>query len=428
MLEAVLIGAGQRGADVYGQFGLDHPDRLRFTAVAEPDAVRRQQFGEAHGIPEARQFESWQALVAQQPLAQAAVICTPDRVHAEPAVAAMQAGYHILLEKPMATTLEDCRRLVAISDETNRQLHICHVLRYTRHFAQMREILQSGRLGEITNVDHRENVAYFHMAHSFVRGNWGKAADSSPMILAKCSHDLDILVWLLDQRCDQLSSTGRLSHFRPDNAPEGAPRRCTDGCPAEDSCPYEARSIYLRLEPLRRHADDPARFDDYRGWPVSVLSPDPTPANLEAALQEGPYGRCVYHAGSDVVDHQVVSMQFEGGQSVTLTMHGHSHKEGRTTRIQGSRAELTAFIGTGGAWIELAEHRSGQVERFDTGPDNTSGHGGGDAALISAFISSLQTGAGGATLARAALESHLMAFAAEEARLAGRVVRMDEWR
>lgn len=247
------------------------------------------------------------------------------------------------------------------------------------------------------------------------------------MILAKCFHDLDILVWLLDQRCEHLGSVGRLSHFRPEHAPDGAPLRCTDGCPVEDTCPYEARSIYIDLEPVRRHAADPTVYDDYRGWPRSVIAADPTPENLELALRNGPYGRCVYHAGSDVVDHQVVSMQFEGGQTVTLTMHGHSHKEGRTIRIQGAQAELQAFIGSGGSWIEVAEHRSGQVKRYDTRPTNDSGHGG-DAALMTGFLNSVRSGAHGATLAREALESHLMAFAAEQARLECQVVQMAEFR
>ena len=233
LTDAILIGAGQRGADVYGRFALENPTQIRFRAVSDPDPIRRQHFADDHDLSDDQQFASWESLLDQPQMGQVAVICTPDRLHAKPAMAAMRAGYHILLEKPMATTLDDCKQLVAASEVTGRQLHICHVLRYTSHFKKMREIIRSGALGEITNVDHRENVAFYHMAHSFVRGNWGQTAESSPMILAKCCHDLDILVWLLDQRCEHLGSVGRLSHFRPEHAPEGAPLRCSDGCPSK---------------------------------------------------------------------------------------------------------------------------------------------------------------------------------------------------
>jgi len=428
-VSAVLIGAGQRGSDVYGRYALNHPDQLRFVAVAEPDAPRRARFGEQHDLDAAQEFASWQELLAGPQRAQVAFVCTQDQQHTEPALAAMRAGYDVLLEKPMATTADECMALVRTSEALGRQLHISHVMRYTRHFSLLREIMQSGRLGEIVTIEHRENVAFYHMAHSFVRGNWRNKALSSPMILAKCCHDLDLLVWLLDGHCETLSSVGGLMHYRPENAPQGAPHRCTDGCPAAESCPFYALFIYLEMEPIRRTVADPAVFvpAEYCGWPISVLALDPTPENVLRALQTGPYGRCVYHCDNDVVDHQVVSMRFSGGQSVTLTMHGHSHVEGRSTRIEGSLAELHSFSGSGRNWIEIHDHRSGRVERIDTTPPAGSGHGGGDEGLAAAFVESIRSGGktGARTTARQALESHLMAFAAEEARLSQKTIVMD---
>ncbi|NUM47084.1 MAG: Gfo/Idh/MocA family oxidoreductase [Anaerolineales bacterium] len=452
---ALLIGAGQRGADIYGRYARTHPDQIRFVAVAEPDPARRARFATQHHIPPEHQFETWEPLLALPQLADAAFVCTQDEQHTAPALAAMRAGYHVLLEKPMATTAEECIQLVQTSEETGRQLHISHVLRYTPHFVKLREIIQSGALGQVINVDHRENVAWWHMAHSYVRGNWRNRAQSSPMILAKCCHDLDILPWLLDAECESLSSVGGLLHYRAENAPEGAPARCLDGCPVADTCPYYAPFIYIDLLPLwraiaetgsgipklaaqtqtrapemvrflSRFAPDLRLISDYRGWPISVVAHDPTPENLRAALQTGPYGRCVYHCDNDVVDHQVVAMQFSGGQSVTLTMHGHSHFEGRTTRIQGSRAEVQSFFGTGGSWIEVREHRSGKRTRYDTSANLKEGHGGGDQGLMAGFVNSLREGGESArTTARQALKSHLMAFAAEAARVEGKVVRIE---
>jgi len=463
-IQAIMIGAGQRGGEVYGEYAVRHPEQIRFIAVAEPDVERRQRFAARHKIHAENQFDSWEPLLERPRSGQAAFVCTQDQQHVAPTLAALRAGYDVLLEKPMATTARDCRQLVAVAEETGRQLHICHVLRFTPHFTQMREIIRSGELGEIINISHRENVSWWHMAHSFVRGNWRREEDSAPMILAKCCHDLDILIWMMGQNCTRLSSVGNLKHYRPENAPEGAPQRCLDGCLAAETCPYYAPFIYVDLLPLwRNYADTSKGFprlvtraqqrapglvkamagvapslrqiSEYRGWPISVLAQDPTPENLMAALREGPYGRCVYHCDNDVVDHQVVNMQFEGGASATLTMHGHSHIEGRSTRIQGSRAELQAIFGYGGAWIEVNQHRSDHSIRYDTSAEETSGHGGGDERLMAEFLNSIQIdgvhfleSASHLSTARQSLESHLMAFAAEEARLDAKVVHLAEYR
>jgi len=458
-IEAILIGAGQRGLDAYAPYALQHPEQIQFVAVAEPNPERRERFAAQHKIPKKQQFESWEPLLSLPKLGQAALVCTQDQQHTAPTLAALQAGYDVLLEKPMATTLEECQQLVQTAKAAGRQLHICHVLRYTSHFSKLREVIQSGVLGQIINVHHRENVSWWHMAHSFVRGNWRNQAKSSPMILAKCCHDLDILIWMLDDRCQTLSSVGSLLHFRPENAPDGAPKRCLDGCPAADSCPYYAPFIYVEHIPLWRNVSASAKglegwvtrtqqrspqfiqmlskaipvlkeVSDYRGWPSSVLTNNPTTENVIAALKEGPYGCCVYHCDNDVVDHQVVNMQFESGTSVTLTMHGHSHEEGRSTLIEGSRGRLYAEFKLGGSWIEVDEHHSYQHTHYDTHLSVGSGHGGGDLKLMAAFVKALQSEdeSTGRTTARTSLESHLMAFAAEAARLNEKVVRMGDYR
>lgn len=455
-LTAILIGAGQRGAEAYAPYALRHPDQLRFVAVAEPIPERRQRFAEQHHLPEQSVFESWEPLLTQPKFAEAALICTQDQQHTAPTLAALRAGYDVLLEKPMATTLEDCVQLVHAAEQSGRQLHICHVMRYTPHAQKLREVLQSGVLGEVVNISHRENVSYWHMAHSYVRGNWANLSRSAPMILAKCCHDFDILLWWLERRCERLSSTGSLLHFRPENAPTGAPLRCTDGCPAADVCPYYAPRIYLELAPLwqsfaesasgfnrfavQTHQRNPKlvqafsplypplrTLSHYRSWPLTVLAVDPTPENIMDALRHGPYGRCVYHCDNDVVDRQAVLMHFEGDLPVTLTMHGHSHIEYRTTRIEGTRASLQAEFGTGGSWIEVRQHHPDRHTRYDTSANPEQGHGGGDEALMASFVRSLRGETSQAlTLARQSLESHRMAFAAEQARLEGRVIKMDE--
>jgi len=458
-IQAVLIGAGQRGLEAYGPYALEHPNEINFIAVAEPDPQRRARFSMQHNIPSECQFESWEDLLEKPQMGKAALICTQDQMHTAPTIAALQAGYEVLLEKPMAPTLEECNLLVDTAENLGRQLYICHVLRYTKHFQTMKSVVDSGVLGEIVNVSHRENVAWWHMAHSFVRGNWRNASLSAPMILAKCCHDLDILIWLLDDRCAALSSVGELIHYRPEKAPQGAAKRCLDDCKVAANCPYYAPFIYIDHIPLfrsilhsgsvlekwavRTHLKTPGiirllryfipvlkQLSDYRGWPSSAVALDPTPDNLMIALKQGPYGRCVYFCDNDVVDHQVVSMAFEKGISVTLTMHGHSHLEGRTTRIEGSSATLTSEFSHGGSWIEVNEHGSDRRRRFDTSTSPKAGHGGGDYGLMAGFIKALREGDEKAALttARTSLESHLMAFTAEEARLNKKTVRMASYR
>jgi predicted dehydrogenase len=411
-IEAVMVGAGNRGYDAYGPYALQHPDQIRFTAVAEPHDERRRRFAQAHGIPPERQFRTWQDLYAQGQIARALVNCTLDRQHLDSTLPALEMGYDVLLEKPMANTLAGNVRLVRTAGQRGRLLMICHVLRYTTFFATLHAILASNRLGRVVTVEHRENVVYWHMAHSFVRGNWRDSRVESPMILAKCCHDLDILFWNLGPVA-RLSSFGSLIHFRPENAPPGAPERCTDGCPVADDCPFYAPRLYLT---------------DHTGWPVSVISEDLSLAARRRALESGPYGRCVYRCDNDVVDHQTVNLEFESGATGVLFMHGHSHEECRTMRYDGARATLRGRFGYGwGDSIEIHDHLTGRVERIDPQAGD-SGHGGGDAGVMAAFVRALHDPAAAPTTAGESLESHLLAFAAEEARLSGGVVQMDEFR
>ena len=457
-IKAILIGAGIRGMDCYAPYALRHPDDIKFVAVAEPDPQRRARFASLYSISPENQFESWEPLLEKSRLGEAALICTQDRMHTRPALEALKAGYDVLLEKPMAPTLDECRLLVMTAEDNGQQLHICHVLRYTAHFQKMKAVIDSGVLGDIVNVSHRENVVWWHMADSYVRGPWRNEDLSAPMILAKCCHDLDILVWLLNDRSATLSSVGSLIHYRPQNAPTGATRYCLDGCAVAATCRYYAPLIYIDRTPLWQGVVDTGEgflkwaakiylryprwierfsniipglqwFTDYRGWPSSMVTFEPTPEKLMAALTDSPYGRCVYYCDNDVVDNQVVSMQFERGTSVTLTMHGHSHLESRSTRIEGSSATLKAEFTDGISWIEVNEHENDRCTRYNT-TELGSGHGGGDDHLMAGFIRALREKDGSAALttARNSLESHLMAFAAEDARLGKKTVKMSDYR
>jgi predicted dehydrogenase len=410
-VSAILLGAGLRGSFAYGPYAVAHPEELEFVAVAEPDPVRRAHFATAHDIPPERQFNSWEEVLERPQMATAVFNMTQDQMHYASTLAALAAGYDVLLEKPITNTLAETVHLVQTAERNGRLLQICHVLRYAPFFATLHDILQSGRLGDIMTVEHRENVVYWHMAHSFVRGNWRNLAQSSPMILAKCCHDLDILTWNLGQPIRWLQSFGSLRHFRPENAPEGATSRCTDGCPVD--CKYDARKLYLNMA--------------ITGWPVTALGTDLSEAGRMKALQQGEYGRCVYQCDNDVVDQQTVNMEFANGATVGLFMHGHSYEESRTMRYDGTRATLRGIFNYGNGRIEIHDHLTGRKEDIPI-PAASGGHGGGDAGIVRSFIRALRGEAKALTMARESLESHLMAFAAEESRLNHTVVDMVKFR
>lgn len=401
-VEVVILGAGSRGMHSYGQWILQHPDQVRVVAVAEPNAARREQFAQAHQLPADRVFADHNELLAQGQLAQGLINATQDRQHVETTLGALKVGYDVLLEKPMSTTPHECVRLVRAAEAAGKMLSICHVMRYSPFYITLYDTLRSGAVGEVMTVDHRENVAFWHQAHSFVRGNWGNSQRSSPMILAKCCHDMDILYWLLGRRVVSLSSFGSLSHFRPEQAPPGAPSRCTDGCPHEQDCPYNAQRIYL---------------GDYTGWPVNVIAADLSHEGRIDALRTGPYGRCVYHCDNDVVDHMTINMLLEGHLTITFTMHAFSHENVRTMRYDGTRASLIGHEGH--HELTLYPFRSREAQTIPIS-EPQGGHGGGDHGVMTAFVRALRGEKEALhTTARDSLESHLMAFAAETSRLGG---------
>ena len=429
-LDLVLLGAGNRGTRAYASYALEHPDEIRFVAVAEPDPIRRQRFADEHDLDDAQCFADWQELVSRGQMGDAAIITTQDQMHVAPTVAALDAGYNVLLEKPMAHTLAGCVELIQAAERSGRILQICHVLRYSPFWRTLHEVLESGRLGDIITVEHRENVFYWHMAHSFVRGNWGNEAKSSPMILAKCCHDLDILTWNLPSPVKRLSSVGSLLHYRAESVGPEIPLRCTDGCPIEAECAFSAPGIYLDLRPFPHYREEAqaGNFDleEPKVWPFTVLSPDVTRAGRRQALEEGPYGRCVYRCDNDVVDHQMVTMELESGTSVVLVMHGHSNEECRTMRYDGTRATLRARFGLQSE-ITVHDHLTGKVENIPVA-QKVAGHGGGDHNLMADFLAALRGEMPPMTTARASLESHLLAFAAEEARHQHAVIDMEDFR
>jgi predicted dehydrogenase len=408
----IVIGAGGRGTG-YAGFAGRHPDRAEVVGVAEPREPARMRLVTEHDIPPDNIFTNWVDAAAREKFADAAVITTQDAMHTEPAIAFAEKGYHILLEKPMAPTADECRRIVEAVKANGVMLAVGHVMLYTPYTQMLKRLLDEGAIGEIVSMQHLEPVGYWHQAHSFVRGNWRNEAESSFMLLAKSCHDIDWIRYIMAERCQSVSSFGSLRHFRKAEKPPeaGDALRCLD-CDYEPRCPYSAKKLYFGC--LER---------GHTGWPVNVITFDLTPKGIEKALREGPYGRCVYECDNDVVDNQVVNMQFESGKTASFSMVAFTRQGHRRTRIFGTRGEIYG----NGQQIHIHHFVTGETEVIDTAQSVSSiagGHGGGDYGLMAAFIEAVANNNPANLLSGPdeTLESHLIVFAAEQARREHRVV------
>ena len=404
-MDAIVFGCGGRGR-TYARYAAEHG--LNIAAAADPNRERLVAFGREYGLPESMLFEHWEEALAKVP-AVALINATPDRAHYATTVAALNRGLHVLLEKPMSPSEAECRHMVRLAEEKGLLVMVCHVLRYAPFFDKIRELLESGAIGDITNLVLTENVAHWHFAHSFVRGIFRREDQASPFILAKSCHDLDMILYLTGKNCLSVMSEGSLHHFTRENAPQGAPERCLEGCPHEQTCPYFAPRLYLK--PI-----------SYVGWPANVISTDTAYAARYQALETGPYGRCVYHSDNDVCDRQSALFVLEDGVLATFVMTGFSSENTRTLRIYGTKGDIQGHLDRGEILVSKFLDNQQESHQIDT-DTLISGHGGGDTRLLADFAMALRGNAAGVrTSARTSLESHLMAFAAEESRKTGQRV------
>ena len=411
-MKFVLIGAGQRGM-IYA--GCAQEKGIRIAAVAEPDDEKRRIAGEAFGIPKTFRFHSGAELLAQPQLGEAAIIATMDRDHCREAIPAMEKGYHLLLEKPISPVPEETLMIEKTADRIGRHVTVCHVLRYSPFFRELKKAVSDGRIGRIITIQHNENIGNFHIAHSFVRGNWRRSDLASPLIMQKSCHDMDLLVWLTGSRCESVASFGDLTYFRKENAPEGAAERCSD-CPLADSCRFSAYRCYLPVA---------------GNWPATVLTGDQSDQGLREAIRTGPYGRCVYHCDNNVCDHQVTILRFRNGVTATFNLSGFTDRMMRTIKIMGEDGEIRASEDEN--VIEITRFASTYTTRGECETirpeQGTSGHNGGDSGIVDDFLALLNGKLGeSSTDIHESVESHMMSCAAEESRMTGTVVSIDDFR
>ena len=402
-ITVVVIGCGNRGR-MYSKYSKTFNQHIKVVGASDIIESRCNYVGDLHNIPQENRFGHYREVFERPKMADAVIIATPDDRHYEPCIKAMQMGYHVLLEKPAAPTEKECKDILKVSQATNRIVAISHVLRYSPYFIAMKSVVDSGAIGELVSIQHMEPIQYAHMANSYVRGNWRSEKATTPIILAKSCHDLDIIRWIVDKPCLTIAADGSLHLFKKENAPEGAPLRCTDGCPHESTCPYSAIDIYVNRKQHLGVFDLKDRKDENE---------------IMEKIKTTGYGRCVYHCDNDQPDHYVSQMTFEDGKTASFTMDAFTPWGGRRTRIMGT----TGFIEGDGKTFTVYDFRSNKkkvwnMDVVDAEEYKGSGHGGGDFALVRDFIEAVATQDSSrlSSTIEASIESHIMGFAAEKSR------------
>lgn len=420
-IKVAIAGLGNRGRDNYAKCAKLHPDKMEIAAVADIDPKKVELVAEEYHLPKEACFASAEEMLKQEKLADVMIIATQDRQHVGHAVAALEKGYHLLLEKPVSPEADECRRLADTAKRCGRKVVVCHVLRYTPIYQKVKELLDEGVIGDVVSIMASENVGWYHQAHSFVRGNWANSKETSPMILQKCCHDMDLYLWLADKKCESLTSYGDTYLFKKENAPKGCAARCLDGCSVKEDCPFDAEKIYLDNEETGYRRGN-------RQWPLEVLVPSgPTEEKIMDALREGRYGRCVYHCDNDVVDHQVVNLRMTDGTTMSFTMCAFTPEISRYARFMGTKGEIRVNM-TGrlkDCEISIRRFKSEmpvETVNVEDLADDFSGHGGGDERMLVEFldvISGEKEESSYVTSLDRSLESHYCALAAEYSRTHG---------
>lgn len=407
-LKVILLGGGQRG-QIYTNVMATLPEQFRVVGVAEPVEANREFIRKKHDIPAENCVCSWEQLLERSRFADVAIIATQDKMHYAPAMKALELGYDLLLEKPVAPTAQECMDIWQQAQRHGRKVMVCHVLRYTSFYSKVKQLLEEGVIGDVMSIVHTEGVGNLHQSHSFVRGNWCNEQDSAFMLLAKSCHDVDLLQWLMGSDCKRVQSFGSLGYFRAENAPQGAPERCIEGCPHGESCYYNAVKLYL---------EDKKNLW-FRGAATGLVAP--TDEDVLHAMKTTQYGKCVFKCNNNVVDHQVVNMEFEHGGTVSFTMSAFN-KGGRKTNIMGTKGEM--FLDFEGDNIQIYRFETRQFETIHTRTGAVSGHGGGDDGIVTAlydYLSGVKT-ADQVSEIGISCRNHLLVFAAEQARHTGQVV------
>ena len=375
-ITACILGSGDRGR-VYGNYALAYPEELEITAVVEPLPQRMAAAKKLFSLPDDRCFSDFDSFAAQGKIADCVINCTMDSLHVVTSLPLLDAGYDMLLEKPVCNNEKELALLEECVKRNDSKLMICHVLRYAPFYRRVKQLILDGEIGEVVNIRTDEHVAYNHASAAFIRGKWNNEKRcGSTMLLQKCCHDLDLICWLNPFRPTRTASFGGRNFLIPEKAPRDAAERCLNGCPHVEDCPYSAKKISVEKD----------IFPQYTCEGMSKYFRDvTTEEKIQSLKTDNPHGVCAYKTDADIVDHQTLILQFENGSTASHTMICGAPRGDRTIHIVGTRGEIEGRWSTNIVNLYRADgsHESYDVEKEIDRADH---HLGGDTELMRDFV------------------------------------------
>lgn len=421
----VVVGCGDR-ATTYCEEGVHQLGCMKIVAAIDPNPERLRYMRERFDVPESGCFPDMKSVLEQGKIADCVINGTMDSLHLETTIPFLEQGYDMLLEKPITNNEKDLYIIRDAAKKYGCKLLICHVLRYTSYYRKVKEMIDSGVLGEIMNIQTSERVGAFHSSVSYVRGKWNSEKEcGSSLLLAKCCHDIDLLCWFNNvTEPKEVQSDGGREYFIREKAPVGSGTRCLVDCPDEirKNCVYDVQSMYL----------DNCQLPWYpwqctgKNW-QEVTEEE----KVESLKTYNPHGRCVYKCDEgDIVDHQNVMIRFENGSTATHTVILGAMRPGRSIWVQGTKGELEGWVGDGILKYRRYDKRtSGYIEEqfdFNDTQGETGGHFGGDRGLVADFCDLMvgQMPSISCTSVEDSINGHLTCFAADCAMKEHRIVTL----
>ena len=419
-IKIAVVGYGNRG-QVYADYSLDEPQEVEVVAVVDCNAYKLETAKQRYGLSDKQVFLTYKEFVASGLEVDVVVNATMDQVHYETAMEILQSKRNMLIEKPIVAKKEELLDIQRLAKENGCAVFVCHVLRYSPFYKTIKQILQSGKLGNIVSMEMNEHVWVPHYLTSYVRGKWGKESEcGSPILLAKCCHDMDLIAWLNGSKAKSVSCFGHRSHFVEANKPKDATEYCFD-CPYKETCQYNALDLYYKNNTM------PFLVLDSFNKPYDEI----TLEEKEAFLRENDYGKCAYSCGGDVMDRQNILVDFENGSLATFTLSCGTVRPARYIHIVGTDGEIEGKLEEDKFVYRVYEkggvtYKKEIVDVSQKVVNNAvyGGHSGGDYGIMYDLVRYLNgdRSSMSITLLDDSVASHLLVYAAEESRKARKVI------
>jgi len=371
-INIAVIGCGMRARDVISIFYRQLGKKLKIHAVYDPDPESIRRLSEKLDLALPESSPSMETAV-RHPDVDRIMIFTPNALHCEAILAALAAGKQVFSEKPLATTLEDCKRIVAAEKAAGISIDTGFVLRYSPLYRKVKELLDTGTFGRIVNISASENRNSSGGGHSMCADyGWRRLRRmAGPYLLEKCSHDLDLLNWFIGTSPVRTAAFCGTDYFIPENA-------------------------YI--------------WDKYRH------------SNFDSLVLPG---HCInpFHSEKDIYDNHTVIYDYPGGTKVNFQLTLANAIPERRMYISCTEGTIICECFSGTLSYKHYDDPVMVTLKFGGG-----GHGGGDAVMAKELADSwlaekplaVSGSENGLSCARAAL-------AADESARTGRIVNLSEF-